>query len=473
MNLNAFHDIGKRSEMAEPPSYKRVYARIDQVEIGEFGDGPGGVPPLPGSGPVLYLDSIDANWFDDNRRRPGGGADADTRFFMDARLCVIEARADNFDRFKVLDRDDLEEADESEWLEIVFETAAEGAALVYRNLFSVPTPINLSSVRRVTGSIKQRLDKELSLDDVSDATQEDIEDALAKAGQIDHAVVYDVGQGSSAGLCNSVGRVVVYCDFGGGVLRHTTTFPPGLNLFCMCASAPIILSHWDWDHWSSASRDTRAYNCKWIAPRQKMGPVHRTAAFQMASGAGLLIWPHGLASISSGQITIDKCTRTGTSRNDTGLAVTVAKSGNPSAPRLLFTGDADYSFIPPAQAAIASATADFIAIVAPHHGGKMRTRSAPLRPKAGHARVAYSYGISNMYRHGVANCQARLDHVKANWNDRHVTVCAVPPEFARQTEDRGPASKLGHIRLGWSAVTSAVTPQCVGTTNCDLEAEQI
>jgi hypothetical protein len=55
----------------------------------------------------------------------------------------------------------------------------------------------------------------------------------------------------------AAGVVWLYFDLGGAVNGNLGTFPPELRRFCFSTHPPVVLSHWDWDHWSSASRGGR------------------------------------------------------------------------------------------------------------------------------------------------------------------------------------------------------------------------
>jgi hypothetical protein len=56
----------------------------------------------------------------------------------------------------------------------------------------------------------------------------------------------------------------MYADLGGGVIGHATSFPADFKRLCLTRSPTIVLSHWDWDHWSSAGRFPAAQTMTWI-----------------------------------------------------------------------------------------------------------------------------------------------------------------------------------------------------------------
>ena len=160
--------------------------------------------------------------------------------------------------------------------------------------------------------------------------------------------IYDVGQGSCAGLLVS-GSPRLYVDFGGGVLGNARTFPPALTSFCFAADPVIVLSHWDWDHWSSAYRDPRALAKTWIVPRQSpVGHVHRAFMLDVPENGGrLVVWPRG-GRLDRNALRIEACT--GSTRNGSGLALVVHPPEGRPGNSILLPGDADLANIPSVQA---------------------------------------------------------------------------------------------------------------------------
>jgi hypothetical protein len=232
------------------------------------------------------------------------------------------------------------------------------------------------------------------------------------------ATVFDVGQGSCAALRDQYGGVLAYIDLGGGVMANAKTFPAGLRTFCFGREPYIVLSHWDWDHYSSARRDPWAYQQKWIAPYQeRVGPVAiRHAADILAHHGQLQLWP--LQSDAKpfpdhpGAVGIYRCQ--GTSRNDSGLAVTFDLENGQ---RALFPGDADYAFLPPSIGSGARW------LVATHHGAEMESLSAPA-PAGQNGRLVYSYGKGNVWKH--PRKAAFAAHEAGGWpshpGGKHATV---------------------------------------------------
>lgn len=447
-----------------PPMPNRLYARIDQIE-------PVSKPPAEGLEPPegeripLYLmfDSVDANWFDEVRREAIG----DEAFFEGIRLAVLAIETERepdpvlgaINGITVKD----EENDDPEWFEILVHPEAKGpTATLYQNLFTAGTPTQVEKVAPVPEDIRTRLDDEFSLDDEDDATEEEIAEAISLRDTIDFAAVYDVGQGNCNGFCAADAGVTAYFDLGGGVMANKKTFPRNLTKFCFTKEPPIVLSHWDWDHWSSGNRDQRAQHLTWIVPRQKLGGVHRTFASNVKANGSLVVWPRtGLSEVSVDQITIKKCT--GNGANHSGLAVILRGDGAYSRQYMLFTGDARYNVIPDYK------KFDFTAVVAPHHGADMRSHYAPPCPGQSHERLAYSYGPKNTFQH--ARAVTRNDHNQRGWHDKQVANVPGRPDLVRQTAERNKVTDLGHIMLRWSSSQASPTLPCGGA--CQLEIQRI
>jgi len=245
------------------------------------------------------------------------------------------------------------------------------------------------------------------------------------------------------------GRVSAYYDFGGGVLNHKATFPTYLTKFCFCRSTQpaIVLSHWDWDHWSSQGRDATALQSDWIAPHQRVGPVHFKFASQLHASGRLLKWPAGLASVSLGPtMTIDKCT--GSGRNHSGLAIAV--TNQPAATdKMLLPADARYNVIP------GSAANQYLHVVVTHHGGRHRTTAKTPSASQLTSAAACSFGSPNSYGH--PNAQALNDLAIAGYHKR------------RDTANRTP-HPCGHIGLFWTLASAAPALPC--GANCQLNITQ-
>jgi hypothetical protein len=259
MGGNRFLQFGAEFGFDEP---RRVYARLDQSE-----------------GERVYLEAIDADWFDIALR-----SNADFRNWVerspDAPIYVLETDVKRYvaaTGFRHYEKsEDRFEDEEHDWVEITIQSGGNNA-LIYPNLF-VEGRLTGIAISPFPPPLAQELAAAFSLDDYV-VDQRRIERALASLQDpIEWIGVYDVGQGSAAGLCDRRGLPLAYFDLGGGVLGNVGTFPGALHNFCFTWAPPIILSHWDWDHWSSGARFTRSMAMTWIVPNQTLGAVHPAQA---------------------------------------------------------------------------------------------------------------------------------------------------------------------------------------------------
>jgi hypothetical protein len=424
---------------AETP--RRLYALFDQRE-----------------GETLLLEAVDADWFEDSI---GPGADFTVwrDRSRDARLSVLEIAERSFRRWNPVQlphgKDELEDEGPREWIEVTLGAGPE-EGLLYLSLFGVARPIGIEDMRAAPANVAAGLDEAFDLEPhVVD--EDEIREALdGLKTQIDWVGVYDVGQGAATALCDNHGAPIAYFDLGGGVLANKGTFSNAFTDICTSYEPPVILSHWDWDHWSSGNRFPVATSLTWIVPNQKLGAVHGTFAAAIAANGRLLVWPGGLASLRIGQVEIEKCLGT-SGRNHTGLALLV--DGPAGEPPILLTGDARYTAIP-------SGLGNPISVVVPHHGADMRSHSTPLCLGQPAARAAYSYGPSNSFSH-PRHC-TYVDHDFNSWPHRALTPGS--SAIDRHTADR-PGGQLGHIALGWSSTAPTPTQGCLGK-KCSLQLVQ-
>jgi len=470
-DCNPFLILG--GEKWKPP--QRVYAVLDQAEPTERGSvvllfGAMDASALDARGDEIPRLSDARNFIEIYRRLPLFLLEAE--FSRDAVLRLSDGTPRSLLEDDQAGSSDVPDAALAEalarlegmWLTFRLEEAANCArGSLYGNLFVDPEPIPIAEVSPPTGPALQLLAHTDPLAGEPDATSDDIENVLSAQGTPEAIAVYDVGQGNSNGLLHD-GRVVIYFDFGGGAGRNTKTFPSVLKKFCFCAtsSPPIVLSHWDHDHWSSEGRDTTSHYATWIAPRQtihggKRAPHHNALITSIKKYGKLLIWPNTVSTLSVGKLRIHKCT--GTVKNDSGLAMEIFPPDTASGDSVLLPADAGYDDLP------TGASITFDAIVCPHHGGKSNSPTVPSRPALTYARLAYSYGPKNSYGHPLK--PTFTAHDTANWADARVRGSSVPI-YVLNTEDRATCG-LGHIGFDWGAVAFPVPP-CKGT--CELEIQQ-
>ncbi|WP_156400855.1 hypothetical protein [Pseudomonas sp. Root329] len=260
---------------------------------------------------------------------------------------------------------------------------------------------------------------------------------------------YDVGQGNCNAIIDSFEHPRIFFDLGWAPNFHASTRPVSApNLFSchMHSTSPVVLSHWDMDHWSYAI-ERSAFNSHnlttshewrqdalsrfWIArapeaAAHKLGPL--TMAFCAALGRthlfhgfkALLLWPANTKRIRFAAGWVEAC-KPGKGlpddRNNSGLALFVRPNVRGAA--VVLTGDADFLSIP---SLAGKKVPPLAGLVAPHHGSYVTTSAVPAPKKGTPARVVMSVGKGNTYGHPK---QAAIDaYALQGWDvtltqDRH------------------------------------------------------
>lgn len=454
-------------KLERPFGSERFYARLSQTETVP-------APEKGGSRATWLFEAFDAQWFDEHLE--SFEESTWTAFYDTARLFVLEmhisiSQLHRFDAFRTIHESDSEGNEPEDWFSIavnplVGRELAEGELpiTIYPNLYLPGVPAGVTNIQPTDPNVSVRLKKAVSTSHIADATEAEIDQTLAGVRSVKWAVVYDVGQGNAVGLCNSHGSVEAYFDFGGGVLANSHTFPVALRRFCFTARPPIILSHWDFDHWSSANRDPQALSATWVAPRQSVGPTHVALMASIVASGKLLLVPAGFQQKWRQHTYLELCT--GSGRNHSGLALTLAEQPGGSGQHMLFPGDARYSSI-----ASFSTSNSYASVVAPHHGADMKNYTTPTCPGRQHSRLVYSYGAGNTFNH--PRPVTRAHHHAAGWHDPHVTT-GLPAYEARETPVRTPFP-LGHVLLGWAIHSAPPALPCNPSSSkaCQLQAQQL
>ncbi|MCW2313719.1 ComEC/Rec2 family competence protein [Rhodoferax antarcticus] len=270
--------------------------------------------------------------------------------------------------------------------------------------------------------------------------------------------VLDVGQGAASFLFSGSFLPLVYFDMGGGVAKHARTFPTTGVDWCFTNDPAVILSHWHWDHWAGATYGgvnnvAKALRAKWLAPDQKTGPhTNKFRAKVISSGGSILLWPTGLAPISSGYVTIGRAN--GSDANDSGLVILLE---SPMGRFSLLPGDAAYTCVPSSMSHKYSR--GLRTLVISHHGGKLNglpPYNIPM-PDGLDGNVAlYSVGVGNTYGHPIPATEAA--HKNAGWK----TIVRTDNRF-------GLAAHHLFAHTGGTA-GGTMTPACggMGSPHCSL-----
>lgn len=243
--------------------------------------------------------------------------------------------------------------------------------------------------------------------------------------------VFDVGQGDCIGIRDQNDDVCAYVDYGGNEYHPDNSNPSytATRLPVQSGShyVPVILTHWDKDHyWSANKKNPAAQQCAWLTPRQWVSPQATRFAAKLANAQ---CWPESLGTQAVAfavgthyEVQIRKCAAFPTNansedRNHSGLAITVTrKPPGEVVTHMLLPGDCAFDRIPNLPANLS-----LCAIVAYHHGASTDWRAATEQElknaHSSHA-MAYSYGTHafgqpNHYSHpnrmNYQNCSPDWD----------------------------------------------------------------
>jgi hypothetical protein len=327
-----------------------------------------------------------------------------------------------------VDADDpaYESLQENTWHELQLNTEAGLRADLYRDLDVLPAvEVRLTFKSPLSSEIQQRLAKAFSLDHLVEALPEEITTAVRlPLAAVVGVAVYDVGQGSCGAICDANGRPLLYVDFGGGCLQNTRTYPPRRTPsvpLTFCHAPPVVLSHWDFDHWFSTLKQPPRPGTSWVVVDQSFGV--RTSKFVSALEAtcNILKWT-APSTVRAGAVTLVRCT--GKSKNDSGIAVFVELPQG----TVLFPGDATFDKVPVPQ----PNTGALRGLVATHHGS--RHVGTPIPKPRATATLAYSFGAGNTYGHPAPAaqnlyCAERWAHSLSTPNG-HIGIELQPSLFA-------------------------------------------
>lgn len=223
------------------------------------------------------------------------------------------------------------------------------------------------------------------------------------AGDITSIGIMDLGI-AGCNLLIATDDPVYYFDAGSPLPAFNKTFPPTFTT--PVYKLPVILSHWDWDHWSLVLRKGCESLKDVVWHVNKSSPLGgKAAAFKAGQKAAgkLLEFIDVKKGIRNIEIHLSSTSRKsgGFAKNNTGLAVLVKdivlsrKQGH-----VVMTGDANFN------SANLTDTIHVIGITAVHHGSKNEGASNHLpKPRAidkktgiaeeFQGRIVYAYGMRN------------------------------------------------------------------------------
>lgn len=326
----------------------------------------------------------------------------------------------------------------------------------YGGLFSEPVSAFLKEIRPAAPEDKSKLDTVFSMKNWPCSGSSQVKNEL-KNVEASFLTCYDVGQGLSTSLLAECLRTTLHYDIGTGVYRNAHTRIPNLIL-CNSGNSPIILSHWDTDHWAGArycappSNPDVFLKRTWIAPKDlSIGPTHIVFAEEIIrSGGNILLWDPSVRSTINIKLADRRCLSLikgrGKGRNESGIALMVKNSINDD--KWLLTGDVEYENLfktnPPR----------FVAMTVPHHGARLKNNSiVPSPSPQSYRRLIYSFGHGNSYKHPTDQC---IDsHISFGWNHGSWN----PPPFGHTIPGgdvlstatrKKPFQHLGASIIGWN-----------------------
>jgi hypothetical protein len=198
-------------------------------------------------------------------------------------------------------------------------------------------------------------------------------------------LVRDVGQASFISLLNNKAEPLLHYDAGWPISFNGKTVRAGKQI--ECGDAPVILSHWDWDHLHGYYRYPILQKRMWIAPIQKMGLGAKRIVVRLNSAKKLMGYGGAPIQLPWGQLAL--CTGPRGNNNQTGIALRVCLVDREQA---LLIGDADYN-----QAPASLRRTPLDALVVTHHGAEF-SGSVPI-PRAVGDPCIVSVGKYNVYKH--------------------------------------------------------------------------
>lgn len=264
-------------------------------------------------------------------------------------------------------------------------------------------------------------------------------------------LVYDVGQGNANALCDDDNTPLAYFDLGGGCYADRHTYPPSARQrFCWKHDPPVVLSHFDLDHFYSATLDQSAWEQTWIVP----GGQHygRTAVELLANiraRGQVRFWTAGTWHVNVPGLSVLRPGAHEPGRNKSGLIarVELPTPGGAGPWPVLLPADVPFSVV--SKGAPASMQG-LRALVATHHGAAR----CNVGPPPGTGTVAFSAGFNNSFGHPIPAARGHL--AGAGW--------------ARSLETQtAPSPSTGNIVFG---PTSGLHPPPCGASACTLTPRQ-
>lgn len=374
----------------------------------------------------LELDSIGQKWAEKNILRDGFNFLEQEVPEIRSSLILLQTDRVRFSEWIEIPAGNLKENLESTWLRIELSNSEND---IEANYFSenadytfLPITVRLKKGKKIhNDSDGKLLQQNINLNELKskcEQTKDKIEEFIHSQyshenNRAEFVSAYGVGQGSANAICNIFGEPLMYFDIGGGFGWNWFTYNQ-TKRFEVAKNRIAFLSHWDTDHFESATRsvnrDLISY-MKWIAPFQdNLGARHLNFALKLYRNGNLILVDDITPEINTPFGSLLKCT--GNDRNNSGFAFDVSLSPEKNTlKRVLLPGDASYSHV-----SRSIENESYHVILATHHGANFNAPNIVPQPLAKKG-IVYSYGIGNTYQHPRLKT-AIMDHINGGWITR-------------------------------------------------------
>lgn len=402
-SVNRFFQPPGQQTFDAKPEPGRLMAAIEVPDTDEEG-----APREPGYVEPTYFECVEFDWYINQL----GDSDSWLDVHQQAPLSVLELTDYSGPKFS---QDD--EPGDIAWFSFSYEPSndREANARLYTSLFGAGVSVRITGeAERMRAPVSGPMSATGWLPANAEAAAAHatptaftrlIDALLPDLSNTGGVAVYDVGQGACQAIVSKESHLpLAYVDFGGGVLYNKVTFPKDTAGFCFTQRPPVVLSHWDWDHWSSVALFPEALDAHWLTPPVPGTPIQQSLAAALYRLDRLHVWPTaGVNEVRVPGLRIERCT--GKTSNDAGLAVTVY-SGATGKRNCLLPGDASYRYIPSVAAG-----EKFSALCMSHHGGRLHSNHYPAAKSR--AVAVNSAGPRNSYKHPLLSTVAA--HLDAGW----------------------------------------------------------
>lgn len=260
---------------------------------------------------------------------------------------------------------------------------------------------------------------------------------------------------------------------------------------------PILLSHWDTDHYRVALSNYAkwfsgtAYDVTkrpWVTPNRShiVGPIANNQAWLIQQSNSLYQWPDTLDKVETQNIAVVRCNRNTRfnlpDKNNLGaLALFVGRGDN----IMLYPGDANFESIPN----ISSYDKKIRTVIATHHGSVRslesgageQTGSHIPRASSGESYAVFSYSKGNKFGHDIDKAfpfyqkkgyscyeataeltgtedTLEVGHFGDGWSTSNSMLMAVVDETQQKTTMSAPVDKSNSIHLPTSKIVVSSLP---------------